>query len=125
MTDDTLKKFIGCLVEITACNGCVDTGVLQFNDKDMYRAYPYFLDPYDSANRPRYKKSHIKKIEILSEIKNGDKVRMNEKYHVSKQNLERVFTTRSGPFLLGYTWCIFLEDWLGCYALDGLDKVDG
>lgn len=59
-------------------------------------------------------------------LKIGDKVKMNEKYHVSEQNKGRVFTVKTEPREVCGTLSVWLDGfpaYKGCYAVDGLDKV--
>lgn len=56
-------------------------------------------------------------------LKNGDKVKMNDKYYVSEENKKKVFVVTAGPKNVGGTMCVWLEGYSGCYAADGLDKV--
>lgn len=56
-------------------------------------------------------------------LKKGDKVKMNDKYHVSDTNKEKVFTVKTDPQEVCGTLCVWLEDYRGCYAVDGLTKV--
>ncbi len=65
MKDEQLKPFIGHLVEITEFDGNKVNGVLRYDDTSVYRSHPYYLDPHSTYNRPRYKKSHIKKIKEI------------------------------------------------------------
>ncbi len=58
-------------------------------------------------------------------LKIGDKVIMNDKYRVPEKNRGKVFTVRSEPKEVGGTLCVLLEGFVGCYAADGLEKVDG
>lgn len=57
-------------------------------------------------------------------LKVGDKVVMNNKYRVAEQNKGKVFTVRAEPQEVGGTMCVWLENYRGCYAADGLDKVE-
>ena len=61
----------------------------------------------------------------MTKLKIGDKVKMNDKYRVSEKNKDRVFIVRSEPTMICGTECVFLEDYRGCYAMDGLTKVEG
>ncbi len=54
----------------------------------------------------------------------GDKVKMNDKYYVSESNKNRVFTVTAGPKKVGGTMSVWLKGYRGCYAMDGLDKVN-
>ena len=57
-------------------------------------------------------------------MKIGDKVIMNNKYHVSEQNAGKVWIVRSNPFEVCGTMCVLLEGKSGGYAIDGLDLVE-
>lgn len=63
-------------------------------------------------------------VEPESGLKIGDKVVMNDKYHVSEKNKGKVFTVRSEPQKISGTMCVWLEGYSGCYAADGLDKYE-
>lgn len=54
----------------------------------------------------------------------GDKVVMNDKYHVSDENKKKVWTVRSEPRMICGKLCVWLEGYVGCYAMDGLTVVD-
>lgn len=54
----------------------------------------------------------------------GTKVIMNDKYHVSKTNKEKVFTVTSNPWFVCGTKVVRLDGFSGCYALDGLEEVE-
>lgn len=54
-------------------------------------------------------------------IKKGDKVVMNDKYYVNEKNKGKVFTVRANPQRVGGTLVVWLENYKGCYAADGLD----
>lgn len=56
-------------------------------------------------------------------LKVGDKVVMNDKYRVSEKNKGKVFTVRIEPREVCGTLSVWLEGYIGCYAVDGLDKV--
>ena len=53
----------------------------------------------------------------------GDKVKMNNNYHVSEENKEKVWTVRSEPWMCCGRMVIKLEGKAGGYAVDGLDLV--
>lgn len=59
----------------------------------------------------------------MENLKIGDRVVMNDKYHVSDSNKGRVFEVESEPYEIGGTLCVKLKDWRGAYAADGLTKV--
>ena len=61
----------------------------------------------------------------MSDLRIGDKVVMNNKYYVSEKNKGIEFTVKSEPFYICGTECVMLENYHGCYALDGLTKVGG
>ncbi|MFR4485126.1 hypothetical protein [Sellimonas intestinalis] len=78
------------------------------------------LKERDTAKVPiNYKK---RREEVM--IKTGDKVKMNDKYYVSEKNKEKVFTVKAGPQNIGGQQCVWLDGWKGCYAVDGLTKVE-
>lgn len=56
-------------------------------------------------------------------LKIGDKVRMNDKYHVSAEKREKVWTVCSEPWMCCGTMVVKLEGKSGGYAVDGLDVV--
>lgn len=58
-------------------------------------------------------------------MKIGDEVIMNDKYHVSDKNRDKVFVVRSEPWNLCGTDCVLLEGYSGGYAVDGLTVVNG
>lgn len=53
----------------------------------------------------------------------GDKVVMNDKYHVSEKNNGKEFEVVSEPWNLCGTMVVKLKGYAGGYAVDGLDKV--
>ena len=57
-------------------------------------------------------------------MKIGDKVVMNDKYFVSEDNKEKVWTVRSEPWNCCRTTVVLLEGKSGGYAVDGLDIVE-
>ena len=57
------------------------------------------------------------------EIHIGDKVIMNDRYHVSDKNKGVVWVVRSEPFDVCGSVCVMLEGYRGGYAVDGLDVV--
>lgn len=57
-------------------------------------------------------------------LKIGDRVTMNDKYYVSEKNRGKVFTVKSEPQDVCGTLSVWLEGFRGCYAVDGLDKVN-
>lgn len=57
-------------------------------------------------------------------MKIGDKVVMNDKYHVSEKNKGKVFTVTAGPQEVCGTMSVWLEGYRGCYAMDGLTVVE-
>lgn len=59
-----------------------------------------------------------------SGLKIGDKVVMNDKYSVPDKNKGKVFTIRSEPTEVCGTMCVWLEEYPGCCAVDGLDKYE-
>lgn len=54
----------------------------------------------------------------------GDKVAMNNTYDVSDKNNDKVFTVVQGPRVICGTECVWLSDYVGCYAVGGLTVVD-
>ena len=58
------------------------------------------------------------------ELKIGDRVVMNDNYHVSNENKGKIWTVRSEPYLCSGTMVVLLEGKAGAYAVDGLDKID-
>lgn len=56
-------------------------------------------------------------------LKVGDKVIMNDNYYVSDKNKGKVFTVSVAPFDVCGSECVWLEDYSGCYAADGLTLV--
>ena len=57
-------------------------------------------------------------------VKLGDKVAMNDHYHVSEENRGKVWMVRSEPWVCCGTLVVKLEGKAGGYAVDGLDKVE-
>lgn len=57
-------------------------------------------------------------------MKIGDKVVMNNKYHVSEKNKGKVWTVRSEPWKCCGTLVVLLEGKSSGYAVDGLDIVE-
>ncbi len=57
-------------------------------------------------------------------LKAGDTVVMNDKYRVSPANKGRLFIVRTEPQEVCGTLSVWLEGYRGCYAVDGLTKVD-
>lgn len=57
-------------------------------------------------------------------MKIGDKVVMNNKYHVSEKNKGKVWTVRSEPWECCGTLVVLLEGKSSGYAVDGLDIVE-
>lgn len=57
-------------------------------------------------------------------LKSGDKVKMNNKYYVSDANKDKVFTVKTEPQEVCGTLSVWLEGYRGCYAVDGLTKVN-
>jgi len=53
----------------------------------------------------------------------GDKVAMNNKYHVAEKYKGKEFIVTAGPQEVGGTMCVWLDGYRGCYAVDGLSKV--
>lgn len=57
-------------------------------------------------------------------LKIGDKVKRNNKYCVTEDDKEKVYEVATGPQEIGGTLCVFLKGYRGCYAADGLTKVE-
>lgn len=57
-------------------------------------------------------------------LKPGDKVVMNDRYHVSPENRDKVWTVKSEPWNCCGTMVVKLEGKAGGYAADGLDLVE-
>lgn len=57
-------------------------------------------------------------------LKKGDKVIMNDKYYVNEKNKGKTFTVRAEPSMVCGTLVVWLEDYKGCYAVDGLTKIN-
>ena len=49
---------------------------------------------------------------------------MNDKYYVSDANKGKVYTVKTEPQEVCGTMSVWLEGWRGCYAVDGLTKVN-
>lgn len=56
-------------------------------------------------------------------MKIGDKVRMNNKYYVSEDNKDKTFTIAIPPKMVYGKLCVWLREYRGCYAADGLEVV--
>lgn len=56
-------------------------------------------------------------------LKVGDKVIMNGKYYVSQRNRGRIFTVATAPREIYGMQMVHLEDKAGCYAVEGLTKI--
>lgn len=54
----------------------------------------------------------------------GTKVIMNDNYHVSKNNKEKIFTVMSKSWFVCGSEVVKLDGCFGCYALDGLSEVN-
>lgn len=57
-------------------------------------------------------------------LKIGEKVKMNDKYHVSEENKKKVWEVVSEPWELCGTTVVKLKGKSGGYAVDGLTPVD-
>lgn len=57
-------------------------------------------------------------------LKPGDKVKMNDKYHVSEANKNRIWEVRSEPWECCGDLIVALVGKAGGYAVDGLTLVD-
>lgn len=53
----------------------------------------------------------------------GDRVIMNNKYYVSKENKQ--FVVKTEPKEVCGVMSVWLEGFRGCYAVDGLTKYKG
>ena len=60
----------------------------------------------------------------VNDFKIGDKVIMNDKYNVSAENKEKIWTVRSDPWEVSGTTVVLLEGLAGGYAVDGLILVE-
>ena len=58
-----------------------------------------------------------------SMLKIGDRVVMNNKYYVSDTNKGKVFIVKTDPQEVCGTLSVWLEDFRGCYAVEGLTRV--
>ncbi len=54
-------------------------------------------------------------------LKIGDKVKMNERYHVSEESKSKIWEVSSEPWLCCGTLVVKLKGKAGGYAVDGLD----
>lgn len=54
----------------------------------------------------------------------GKKVIMNDKYHVTDKNKGKVFTVITDVQEVCGTKCVWLGEYRGCYAVDGLTVVE-
>lgn len=57
-------------------------------------------------------------------LKPGDKVVMNNNYHVSEANKGKVWTVQTEPWICCGTLVVGLVGKSGGYAVDGLDLVE-
>ena len=60
----------------------------------------------------------------MDNIKIGDRVVMNDKYFVSKENKGKIWTVRSNPWNCCGTTVVLLDGKSGGYAIDGLNVVE-
>lgn len=60
---------------------------------------------------------------MISKLKPGDIVTMNNKYRFARQYRGMEFEVTHGVETVCGTECVWLKDFHGCYAADGLDKV--
>lgn len=60
----------------------------------------------------------------MDNIKIGDRVVMNDKYFVSKENKGKIWAVRSNPWNCCGTTVVLLEGKSGGYAIDGLNVVE-
>lgn len=56
-------------------------------------------------------------------LKIGDKVKINNKYYVSEDNKDKTFTIVIPPRMVYGKLCVWLREYRGCYAADGLELV--
>lgn len=56
-------------------------------------------------------------------VKKHDLVKMNNKYYVSEKNKDKVFKVITDQQEVCGTVCVWLDDFRGCYAADGLTVV--
>lgn len=71
----------------------------------------------------KQKEEERERKKAMSELKIGDKVIMNGKYHVAEENKGVVFTVISEPWSVCGVKLVKLKDYSGGYAVDGLTKV--
>ena len=57
-------------------------------------------------------------------LKPGDKVLMNDNYHVADRNKDVIFTVRSKPWNVCGQMVVSLDGRAGGYAVDGLTKME-
>ncbi len=60
----------------------------------------------------------------MENITKGDRVKMNDKYFVLEKNKDKVFTVTTEPQEVCGTLSVWLEGFRGCYAVDGLTKIE-
>lgn len=60
----------------------------------------------------------------MNDIKIGDRVVMNSKYLVSKEDKDKIWTVRSNPWNCCGQIVVLLDGKSGGYAIDGLDAVE-
>lgn len=60
----------------------------------------------------------------MSKIKCGDRVVMTDKYIEYYDHKGEVFTVRSEPHMVCGTEVVWLGEFDGCYAVDGLELAD-
>lgn len=65
-----------------------------------------------------------KKTNTSYHLKPGDKVVMNDNYHVLEKNRGKIWTVVSGPWMVCGSMVVRLEGKAGGYAVDGLDLVE-
>ena len=68
---------------------------------------------------------HEKAVKMRKMLTVGDKVVMNNQYHVPEHYKGKEFIVTAGPQEVGGIMCVWLEGYRGCYAEDGLSKVGG
>lgn len=108
-------------------DGDVKPGDIVVNDKGT--KLTVIDEPVDAGWILAYgtdKVAVVKKYEEPADntLKIGDRVIMNDKYYVNEKNKGKVFTVRTNPQKVGGTLVVWLEDFSGCYAVDGLTKYE-
>ena len=68
---------------------------------------------------------HRKELVMRNLLEIGAKVKMNDNYYVSEKNKSKIWVVKSMPWVVCGEWVILLEGLSGCYAVNGLDLVEG